>query len=85
VRLPSVLAVLAPEVGVAFRQPQPTTPYLRWSAPVALLIHPNVAVEVVPAMSVFFTTPTARVDELWQVGLAVSWRHLGQLPILCLE
>lgn len=84
VRLPSIFALLVPEVGVAFRQPQPTSFYLRWSAPIALLVQKNVAVELVPGLSLLSTTPTARVEELWQVGLAVSWRHLGELPIVCL-
>jgi hypothetical protein len=84
VRFPSLFAVITPEAGVALRQPQPTSFYLRWSAPVALLVHPNVALELVPAVSLLYSTPTGRVEELWQIGLAVSWRHLGKLPRICL-
>jgi hypothetical protein len=82
VRIPSPFGVLVPEAGVALRSPQPTSFYLRWSAPVAVLIDRNVAVELVPAVLLLYRTPTGAVTPLWQLSLAFSWRDLGRPNIL---
>ena len=48
VRFPSLFGLMSPEAGVAVRSPQPTSFYLRWSAPLAVLIEKHVALELVP-------------------------------------
>jgi len=82
VSVPSLFGLLVPEAGIALRSPQPASFYLRWSAPIAVLIDKNVAVELVPAMSLLYRTPTGAVTPLWQVSLAFSWRDLGRPVIL---
>jgi hypothetical protein len=77
VRIPSPFGVLVPEAGVALRTPQPTSFYLRWSAPLAVLIDKNVAVELAPSVWLLYQTPTGAVTPLWQLSLSFSWRELG--------
>jgi hypothetical protein len=82
VRFPSLFGLLVPEAGVALRSPQPTTFYLRWSAPLAVLVEKHVAVELTPAVSLLYRTPAGAVTELWQLSLAFSWRNLGRPTLL---
>lgn len=81
VRVPSPFGVLVPEAGVAFRHPQPTSFYLRWSAPLAVLVDKEVAVELVPSLLLLYRTPTGAVTPLWLLSLAFSWRDLGR-PVM---
>jgi hypothetical protein len=62
--------------------PQPTSFYLRWSAPVAVLIEKEVTVELVPSVLLLYRTPTGAVTPLWQLSLAFSWRDLGRPMML---
>jgi hypothetical protein len=72
--------LLVPEAGVALRRPQPTSFYLHWSAPLAVLFDKHVTVELVPAASLLYRIPTVAVTPLWQLSLAFSWRDLGRSP-----
>ena len=71
-----------PEAGVAARSPQPTSFYLRWSVPVAVLIEKHVAIELIPAASLLYSGTSGGVDTLWSIGLGVSWRQMGQPAFL---
>lgn len=79
-RFAGLFAVLVPEIGVAFRNPEADSFSLRWSAPVAWLATHHVAVEVVPAMTWLTHTASGDVEVLWELTLGVSWRELGPLP-----
>ena len=82
VRVPSPFGVLVPEAGVAFRHPQPTSFYLRWTVPLAVLVDKEVAVELVPSVLLLYRTPTGAVTPLWLLSLAFSWRDLGRPMML---
>jgi hypothetical protein len=81
VRFPSLFGLLLPEAGVAARSPQPTSFYLRWSAPVAVLVEKHVALELVPSVSLLYQGPHG-VETLWLLGIGVSWRAMGQPALL---
>jgi hypothetical protein len=83
VRFPSLFGLMAPEAGVAVRSPQPTSFYLRWSAPLAVLIEKHVAIELVPAASLLYQGARGGVETLWLLGVGVSWRAMGR-PLLYL-
>lgn len=68
--------------GAALRHSQPTSFYLRWSAPLAVLVDKHVAVELVPSVWLLYRTPTGAVTPLWQLSLAFSWRDLGRPMML---
>jgi hypothetical protein len=80
-RFAGFFSIVIPEVGVAFRHPEPHSLSLRWSAPIAYLVHPHIAVELVPAMTFLTHTPRGEIELLWELTLGVSWRQIGQLPI----
>jgi hypothetical protein len=82
-RFPSVFGLLLPEAGVAARHPQPTSFYLRWSAPVAVLVGKPVAIELVPSASLLYHGARGGAEALWLIGVAVSWRAMGR-PMLLL-
>ena len=78
VRFPSLFGLISPEAGVAVRSPQPTSFYLRWSAPLAVLIEKHVALELVPAVSLLYEGARGGVEALWLLGVGVSWRAMGR-------
>jgi hypothetical protein len=78
VRFPSLFGLMVPEAGVAVRSPQPRSSYLRWSAPVAVLIEKHVAIELVPSLSLLYQGAHGGVEALWMLGAGVSWRAMGQ-------
>ena len=78
VRFPSLCGLLLPEAGVAARSPQPTSLYFRWSAPIALLLGDEIAVELVPSLSLLNEGAHGGVEALWLFGVAVSWRSPGE-------
>jgi hypothetical protein len=79
VRFPSLCGLVLPEAGIAARSPQPTSLYFRWSAPVALLVDDEVAVELVPSVSLLNEGAHGDVEALWLLGVGISWRALGHV------
>ncbi len=79
-RFAAPFAVLVPEVGVAFRHREHAAPFLRFSAPAAVLIHQRVAVELTPALTILNPAPQAVPELLWELSLGVSWRQVVNRP-----
>lgn len=77
-RAKSILGVILPELGAAFRDNHVASFYTRWDWPIAFLVTPAFALELSPSLGLLYDTPSQKPEALWQVALGVSWRDAGE-------
>lgn len=79
-RFPAIFPLLLPEVGAAFEADEPAKGYLRWSAPLAFLIHRNFAIELAPSVSLIGPDPKPNPDVLVGLSFGISFREIRERP-----
>jgi hypothetical protein len=70
VRVPALMGVVIPEVGVFVRDGTPVAPLLRWHLPFGILLTRALAVDARPTFAIAY--PTSGAPPEWMLGLAVG-------------
>ncbi len=79
-RFPAFFPLLLPEIGAAFDPDPPASLYFRWSAPLAFLIHKNVAIELTPSVSLLDPSPKPNPNVLVALDFGFSFREIRRRP-----
>jgi hypothetical protein len=77
-RVPGLFPLLLPEIGATFRPGSRPIPTLRWSAPVAYLVHRNVALELTPSATLLGPTPREHPNLFVGLGVGLSFRQVRE-------